>query len=63
MRHFKAVRAKSLKPGIAILQSLNHTRCKFRAPPTSGLGMAIVSVTCIQKSGILHLMLKPYRFR
>ena len=34
--------ATGLKPGIAILQSLNYyTRCKFCAPPTSGLGMAV----------------------
>ena len=40
VRNFKAVIATGLKPGIAILQSLNYTRCKFRTPPTSGLGVA-----------------------
>jgi len=34
-----------LKPGITILQSLHYTRCKFRAPPTSGLSVAIASIT------------------
>ena len=39
--------ATGLKPGIATLQSLNYyTRCKFHAPPTSGLGMAVASVPC-----------------
>ena len=34
--------ATGLKPGIAILQSLNYyTCCKFHAPPTSGLGVAV----------------------
>ena len=37
--------ATGLKPGMAILQSLNYyTRCKFRAPPTSGLGVSVASV-------------------
>ena len=39
--------APGLKPGIAILQSLNYyTRCKFHTLPTSSLGVAIPSVPC-----------------
>ena len=30
----------SFRLGANILQSLVNTRCKFRAPPTSGMGVA-----------------------
>jgi len=39
-----------LKPGITILPSLHYTRCKFRAPPTSHLGVAIASIIHSRKS-------------
>jgi len=52
-----------LKPGITILQSLHYTRCKFRAPPTSGLSVAIASITRGRKSAVLCLPLEPHRFR
>ena len=55
-----AVIAMGLKPGIAILQSLAYICCKFRAPPTSGLGMAIMSVPYGQKSAVLCLTLEPF---
>ena len=45
VHNVKAVIATDLKPGITILQSLHYTRRKFRAPPTSGLGVAITSIT------------------
>ena len=61
--NFKAIIAIDLKPGIAILQSLHYTRCKFRAPPTSGLGVAIASVTRGRKSAVLYLPLVPHHFR
>jgi len=61
--NFKAVIATDLKPGITILQSLHYTRCKFRAPPTSGLGMAIASITRSRKSAVLCLTLEPHHFR
>ena len=51
--NFKAVIATDLKPGITILQSLYYTRCKFHTPPTSGLGVAITSIT---RSKISHFM-------
>jgi len=51
--NLKAVTATGFKPGIAVLQSLNHTCCEFHTPPTStstsGLGVAIARVTCGQK--------------
>ena len=61
--NFKAVIATDLKPGIAILQSLHYTRRKFRAPPTSGLGVAIASIARGRKSAVLCLRLVPHRFR
>jgi len=53
VHNVKAVIATGLKPDIAILQSLNYTRCNFRTLPTSGLGVAIVSVPHGQKSAVL----------
>jgi len=35
--NFKAIITTGLKSGIAILQSLHYTRCKFRTLSTSGL--------------------------
>ena len=61
--NFKAIIAMDLKPGITILQSLHCTRCKFCAPPTSGLDMAIASIIRCQKSAILCLPLVPHHFR
>jgi len=63
MHNFKAVIATDLKPGLTILQSLHYTRCKFRVPPTSGLGVAIASITRGQKSAVLCLALELHRFR
>ena len=59
----KAVIAMGFKPGITILQSLHYICFKFRAPPTSGLGVEIVSITRGQKSAVLCLPLVPYYFR
>jgi len=61
--NFKAVIATDLKPSIAILQSLHYTRCKFHAPPTSGLGVAIASITRGRKLAVLCLALEPHCFR
>jgi len=67
VRNFKAVIATVLKPGVAILQSLNYmymyTCCKFCTLPTSSLGVAIASVPCGQKLAALCLMLEPHHFR
>jgi len=49
--NFKIVIATGLKPGVAILQSLQYTRYKFRTPPTSGLVVAIMT-----RSKISHFM-------
>ena len=54
----KAVIATGLKPDIAIVQSLNYTRCNFCTLPTSGLGVAIVSVPHGQKLAVF----KPHHF-
>ena len=56
VHNFKAVIATELKPGITILQSLHYTRCNFRAPPTSGLGVAITSITHGRKSENMNLV-------
>ena len=60
---FKAVIATGLKPGMTILQSLHYTRCKFRAPPISGLGVAVASVARGRKSAVLCLTLELHHFR
>ena len=51
---FKAVISTGLKPGIAIL---HYTHYKFHATSTSGLGVAIASVTCGWNLGVLCLTL------
>ena len=61
--NFKTVTVMDLKPGIAILQSLHYTRCKFHVLSTSGLGVAIANATCDKKSAILCLTLEPHHFR
>jgi len=61
--NFKAVIATDLKPGRTILQSLHYTQCKFRAPPTSGSGVAIASTIRGRKSTVLCLPLVAHRFR
>ena len=61
--NFKAVIATDMKPGTAIRQSLHCTYCKLHAPPTSGLGVVIASITCGQKLPILCLPLVPHCFR
>ena len=38
----------SFRLGPNILQSSVNTHCKFRTPPTSGMGMAIARLDCIQ---------------
>ena len=40
-----------------------HTCYKFRAPPTSSLGVGIASVKHGKKSAILGLTLEPHHFR
>ena len=44
--NFKIIVATGLKPGMAILQSLHCTCCKFCAPSTSNMAMAVASITC-----------------
>jgi len=55
VHNFEAVLALGLKPGIAILQSLYYTCCKFCAPLTSSLDVVIAHVTCSLKSAVLCL--------
>ena len=59
VHNFKAVIAMDLKPGITILQSLCCTCYKLRALPSSGLGLAIASITSGRKSAVLCLLLVP----
>ena len=63
VHNLKGVTATGLKLDITILQLLNYTCCKFRAPPTSGLGVAIASVPRSHKLAVLYLMLEPHHFR
>ena len=50
------------KLGANIRQSLMKTRCKFRAPPTSGTGEASARITRGRKSAVLYLTSSVQRF-
>ena len=42
--------AMNFKPGMNIVPSSYYTRCKSRAPPTSGVGGASARVDLVQKT-------------
>ena len=60
---FKAVIVTVFKAGMVILQSLLYTRWKIRARTIFGMGVAIPSTACSQKSAVLCLTLELHHFR